>query len=137
MRGNMGTSTFNHAKTRGLAVIIVDDDPAVRASLQFALEVEGFTVHAFATGEEFLESHMPAHGCLVLDYKMPGLNGLQLLDRIRAKGHDVPAILITSNPSPSTREGAARAGVVIIEKPLLGNTLSDAIRKALEHDPDR
>jgi two-component system, LuxR family, response regulator FixJ len=133
----MRPSTINHVKTGALIVIIVDDDLPVRASLQFALEVEGFTVHVYATGEELLESDMPARGCLVLDYDMPGLNGLQLLDQLRAQGHDLPAILMTSNPSSSTRERAARAGIVIIEKPLLGNTLSDAIRDALQHDLHR
>jgi len=118
-------------------VVIVDDDPAVRASLQFALEVEGYTVHAFATGEELLEAEPPLNGCLVLDFKIPGLNGLQLLDRLRARGHELPAILITSNPTPATRENAARAGVPIIEKPLLGSTLSDAIRAALQPYPKR
>ena len=48
---------------------------------------------------------------------------------------DLPAILITSNPSSMTRERAGQAGVVIIEKPLLGNTLSDAIREALDSEP--
>jgi two-component system response regulator FixJ len=133
----MSANATNSVKTRGLKVIIVDDDPAVLNSLQFALEVEGFTVHVFLTGEQFLEAEMPDHGCLVIDYKMPGLNGLQLLDRLRARGHDLPTILITSNPSASTRERASRAGVAIIEKPLLGNTLSDAIREALEQDARR
>ena len=92
----MRPSTINHVKTGRLIVMIADDDLAVRASLQFALEVEGFTVRVYGTGEELLESDMPARGCLVLDYNMPGVNGLQLLDRLRARGHDLPAIPITS-----------------------------------------
>src|SRR5262249_16519545 len=128
----MRTGTIEHVKTRGLTVIIVDDDPAVLNSLQFALEIEGFTVHVYATGEELLGAEVPEQGCLVLDFNMPGPNGLQLLERLRQLGYDLPAILITSNPSFATRERASLAGVVIIEKPLLGNTLSDAIREALQ-----
>jgi FixJ family two-component response regulator len=131
----MSSGKNNHGNPRG--VVIVDDDPAVRASLQFALETEGFVVHIYATGEELLQSELPAEGCLVLDYKMPGLNGLQLFDRLRARGHKLPAVLITSNPSASIRDSAARAGVAIIEKPLLGNMLSDAIREALQPQQGR
>lgn len=128
----MRTGTTDHVKSRGLKVIIVDDDPAVLNSLQFALEIEGFSVHVYATGDELLGAQMPEDGCLVLDFNMPGLNGLQLLEKLRARGHVLPAILITSNPTAETRKRAATAGVVIIEKPLLGNTLSDAIRDALQ-----
>jgi FixJ family two-component response regulator len=133
----MTPSPSSHQAGRDLTVIIVDDDPAVRNSLQFALEIEGFRVHVYGTGEELIEAALPPEGCLVLDYNMPGMDGLSLLDRLRADGHDIPAILITSNPSPSTRRRAAAAAVMIIEKPLLGNTLSDAIRRALERPPPR
>jgi FixJ family two-component response regulator len=59
---------------------------------------------------------------------MPGMNGLDLIGLLRARHIGAPAILITSHPSPSLRERARTAGVPIVEKPLLGNTLLDTIR---------
>jgi two-component system, LuxR family, response regulator FixJ len=113
-------------------VLVVDDDPAVRNSLKFALEIEGFSVRLYPTGKELLdEKDMPESGCLVTDYHLPGMNGLDLLARLRDRNIRLPAILITTHPSATIRDRAALAGVRLIEKPLLSDTLFQDIRAAL------
>jgi two-component system response regulator FixJ len=116
-------------------VVIIDDDPAVRNSLKFALEVEGFAVRAYPSGADLLrETEFPADGCLVVDYKLPEMNGLDLLVELRRREVDLPAILITTHPSSEVRRRAALAGVILIEKPLLSDTLFRAIRAAPDGD---
>jgi two-component system response regulator FixJ len=113
-------------------VLIIDDDPAVRNSLKFALEVEGFAVRVYHNGAELLsEAEIPENGCLVVDYKLPEMNGLDLLSELRRRKIDLPAILITTQPNPAVRHRAALAGVPLIEKPLLNDTLFQGIRAAL------
>ncbi len=110
-------------------VLVVDDDPAVCSSLKFSLELEGFTVRIFRGGPELLSAtDLPSSGCLVIDYHMPSINGLDLLRRLRAQGNRMPAILITTAPDPALRVRAEGAGMALVEKPLLGDTLIDAIR---------
>jgi FixJ family two-component response regulator len=119
-------------------VLIIDDDPAVRNSLKFALEVEGFAVRAYHAGADLLrEMEFPADGCLVVDYKLPEMNGLDLLVELRNRKIDLPAILITTHPSSEVRRRAALAGVALIEKPLLNDTLFQGIRAALGSDEVR
>jgi two-component system, LuxR family, response regulator FixJ len=114
------------------AILIIDDDPAVRNSLKFALEVEGFAVRAYPTGGELLsEADLPDNGCLVVDHKLPEMNGLDLLSELRRRNIRLPAILITTHPNSAVRNGAALAGVPLIEKPLLNDTLFQGIRSAL------
>jgi FixJ family two-component response regulator len=109
-------------------VIVVDDDPAVRNSLRFSLEVEGFAVRDYPDGMELLnDRELPREGCLVIDQNLPGMKGLDVVARLRDRHVSVPAILITSHPTATVSERAARAGVPIVEKPLLGNTLLDRI----------
>jgi len=116
-------------------VLIIDDDPAVRSSLKFSLEVEGFTVRAYSDAYELLnEPDLPAKSCLLVDYYMPAMNGLELLARLRDRGVSIPAMVITSHPNRKLRERIAAAGVPLIEKPFLGNTLTDRIREALGQD---
>jgi len=69
--------------------------------------------------------------CFVIDEKLPGMTGLELLAALRKRQIMAPAILITSHPTILLEERAARAGVPIIEKPLLGNTLFERVRDAI------
>jgi two-component system response regulator FixJ len=111
-------------------VMVVDDDVAVRNSLKFSLEVEGFAVRAYSGGIELLnDTELPrGAGCLVIDQNMPGMNGLDLVAQLRARDIVVPAILITSYPTAALSQRAAKAGVPIVEKPFLGTALVDRIR---------
>jgi two-component system, LuxR family, response regulator FixJ len=124
--------THSDIAQAGPVILIVDDDPAVRNSLQFSLEIEGFIVRAYANANELLsDPALPNRGCVVVDQKMPGMTGLDLVASLRARHVLLPAILITSNPTAMVRGRAADAGVPVVEKPLLGDALSRQIREAL------
>lgn len=114
-------------------IVVVDDDAAVRKSLKFSLEVEGFAVRTYERAEELLsEAAVPAWRCLVIDQKLPGLSGVDLISELRDRKILVPAILVTTHPSAELKRRAANAGVAIIEKPLLGSALLDGIRQAIK-----
>ena len=113
-------------------VVLVDDDSALRLALTFMLELDGFAVTALESGEALLQADIPPPPvCLVLDQNLTGLTGLEALAVLRARMQHLPAVLITSHPRISTRETAAALGAVIVEKPLLGESLSAAINAAL------
>ena len=100
----MAMTAHSELSAPGFVVIVLDDDLAVRNSLKFSLEIEGFTVRSYATGAELLGAGDPAPcGCLVVDQHMPGMSGLDLIDLLRSRHFSAPAILITSDPSPSVR----------------------------------
>lgn len=114
------------------AVILVDDDPAVTHAMQFSFDLEGLDVRSFRDGESVLAADdLPESGCLILDHNLPGMDGLALLEGLRAAGVRLPAILITTNPRAALRNRAAAAGVPIVEKPLLTDALLTTVREAL------
>lgn len=113
-------------------IAIVDDDPAVRNSLKFSLELEGYEVCLYPTAADFLaETNQADCHCLLLDYAMPQMNGLELLSILRQRNIKVPAILITGKANPRLAARASAAGVPLVEKPFLGSTLLNAIRSAI------
>jgi FixJ family two-component response regulator len=113
-------------------ILVIDDDPAVLASLKFALEIEGFAVEVFRSADELFARPLPASAaCLVVDYRLPGMDGVELVGTLRGRGVETPAVLITTDPPPHVRQKAGEAGLAIIEKPLLGNALAEAIRSVV------
>lgn len=114
-------------------VLVVDDDAGVRDSLKFTLEVEGFEVRTYSSAQELLnEKDLPAYSCLVTDYHMPAMTGLELVDQLRDRRMSIPTILITSLPNENLRNRAAAGGVSLIEKPVFGGRLLDALREAFD-----
>ncbi|MGP8233006.1 MAG: response regulator transcription factor [Methylovirgula sp.] len=111
-------------------IFVLDDDEAVRESLKFSLELEGYTVRTCAEGYELLKHPDLAHArCLIVDYKMPQMDGFEVLDRLAAQRVNVPVILITSNASDALRRRAARVGVhQVLEKPLSDGALIENIQ---------
>jgi len=131
-RGSKSMIGHSNIVPDGRTVLIVDDDPAVRSSLQFCLEVEGFLVRAYSSGSDLLnDQNVPQTGCLVIDYRLPNMNGLDLLSELRRRKIMLPAILVTTHPSASVRAQTAAAGAVLIEKPLLNEALFEGIRAAM------
>jgi FixJ family two-component response regulator len=117
-------------EAKGWIVHVVDDDMAVCSSLKFALEIEGFCVRTYASSRELLDAEISCRGCMIVDYNLPGLNGLDLLNELGRRDVKLPSFLITSNPAAHVRRRADTQGVAIIEKPLLGNQLSEAVRES-------
>jgi two-component system, LuxR family, response regulator FixJ len=113
-------------------VAVVDDDGAVRDSLQFLLEVMGHTVAAFASAADFLKSDLQRVACLILDHHMPGMTGLELVERLRATGVVLPVLLITGAPSAAITARATSLSVDrVLEKPPTDTDLLDFVTKAM------
>jgi FixJ family two-component response regulator len=119
-------------------ILVVDDDDAVLSSLRFLLEAEGFGVCGFADGPRLLlhRARMPRFHCLVLDYQMPGMTGIELLRHLRSRRIDAPVILITGCWEASVLAEAAAAGIArVVHKPHLDAALVDAIRAVIAAVP--
>ena len=125
-------------KTREKAlVLVVDDDDLMRSSTRRLLRLAGFRVEAFASAEELLMSGRAEEtACLILDLRMPGMDGLQLQRHLAAQGRHIPIIFITAHENQDLRMEALRAGAIdFLQKPFSEEALLKAIRNALKTPP--
>jgi two-component system response regulator FixJ len=117
---------------RERVVSILDDDESVRRSVGNLLSSVGFVVAVFDSAESFLHSALPeSTGCLVLDLKMPGMDGLGLLAHLRKTGTQIPAVILTAYGDDAARERGTQAGAVVLDKPFVSAELIGAVRSAL------
>ena len=119
-----------------LTVFVIDDDAAVRASIQGLLRSVSLRSEAFGTAEEFLHSkRLDGPGCLVLDVRLPGVNGLDFQRELADAGIRIPIIFITGHGDiPMTVKAMKSGAVEFLTKPFLDQDLLDAIQQALERD---
>lgn len=117
-------------------VFIVDDDAAVRMSVQGLLKTEGLRSEGFATPEEFLNSsHLDNPGCLVLDVRLRGVSGLDVQRRLSEMGLQIPIVFITGHGDiPMTVKAMKSGAVQFLTKPFRDQDLLDAVHEALERD---
>jgi RNA polymerase sigma factor (sigma-70 family) len=135
------TSVKPQAPTPEQIIYLVDDDEALRDSLVWLLESQGFKVEAFASAEDFLRAWRPEfNGCLLLDVRMPGMSGLELHERLRAQYCTLPVIFITGHGDVPMAVAALKKGAVdFIEKPFNDAELLRLVSQCLakEQEPRR
>ena len=119
-------------------VFVVDDDRAIREAMRDLLNENGYAVEVFADGPAFLEAYRPGReGCLLVDVLMPGMSGIELIERLQTEGHRLPAIMITGSGAVPMAVQAMKAGAVdFVEKPVSHEDLLASVKRALEHTRD-
>lgn len=114
-------------------VFVVDDDRAVREAMRDLLQENGFLVETFVDGRAFFEALRPGgRGCLLVDARMPGMSGIELIERLKSEGHELPAIVITGHGAVPMAVQAMKAGALdFIEKPIRHKDLLAVVRRAI------
>jgi len=117
-------------------VFIVDDDEGMREGLEFLVSSAGYAVRKFASAGQFLEEvNTSAHGCLLLDLRMPGMNGLELLAALRRQRRSLPVIIVTAYADVPVAVKAMKTGAFgFVEKPFDGALLLGQVRAAMNRD---
>jgi len=119
-------------------VFIVDDDSNIREGIRAVFEGEGIAVEDFALAEDFLAAYRPGReGCLLIDAYLPGISGLELLQRLSTAGHRLPSIMITGNSDVPMAVQAMKAGALdFLEKPISTKDLIASVRRVFEASKD-
>jgi FixJ family two-component response regulator len=114
-------------------ISIVDDDESFRQATASLIRSIGYATAAFASAEEFLQSdHVHDTACLISDVQMPGMSGIELQNRLIARGHRLPVIFITAFPEEKVRRRALEAGALcFLSKPFSDEKLISCLDQAL------
>jgi FixJ family two-component response regulator len=114
-------------------ICIVDDDPWARSGLEDLVLSLGFPARTFESAEQFAQSDViPDTKCVITDLHMPGLSGLDLQNRLRTDGHNIPVIFVTAYPNETHRARAFAQGAVgFLTKPYDERSLVDCLRRAI------
>ncbi len=132
-RGGGETAALRATGAVKPAVYIVDDDAQVRAAMRDTVERHGFAAEVFADGSEFLQAYAGQAGCLIADAKMPGVGGVQMIERLKAMQSELPVIVITAYGDVAMAVGAMKAGAMdFLQKPVRQYELLDCIRRAFD-----
>jgi two-component system response regulator FixJ len=117
-----------------ILVHVIDDDEAMRESLSFLLDTAGFAARTYESAVAFLDqAHDLAPGCIVTDVRMPEMNGLELVRRLKERGVGLPVIVITGHGDVPLAVEAMKAGVIdFLEKPFDDEALLQAVRSAVD-----
>lgn len=119
-------------------VCIIDDDGQFLSSLTLLLEVAGFNVTAFESAEAFLENSSTdtsdQFSCLVLDVRLPGMSGIELLTELNSRGATVPVVMVSGHADEDVAElGLANGAQTLFEKPFEGRKLVEAVKNAVSN----
>jgi len=119
-------------------VCIVDDDAAVRDSLEWLIESVNLPVETFTNGMEFLDSNAPFEpGCVILDIRMPGLSGIDVFEDLQTRAATIPVIFLTGHGDVHLAVRAMKAGAFdFVEKPFNDQLLLDLVQKAIKYDEE-
>lgn len=121
--------TRPEAKSRTPTVLVSDDEPAIRRSLHLLLRARGYNVSGYTSGTALLsDPNALSADCAILDYRMPDVDGFTILERLRSRGWQGAAILISGVPDDDLARKARAAGFAeFLAKPLLGRAVLDAV----------
>lgn len=115
------------------SIAVIDDDVLVRQTIEDCMESAGYAVEGFGSAEEFLESGATRNAaCLIVDIQLPGMNGLELQDKLAGAGNRVPIVFVSAQGTGANRETAIRQGAAgFLAKPFRREELLDMIDAAI------
>ena len=117
-------------------VFVVDDDPGIRDSVTWLFQSVGLPVETYGSAQKFLDTYVASRpGCLILDVRLPGMGGLDLLEALRRRGATLPVIVVTAFGEVHSAVRAMKGGAIdVMEKPTRDQVLLDRVQQALELD---
>lgn len=123
---------------KNATVYVIDDEQSSRDSVCALVQSMHHSAQAFDSGEAFLQQYDGSAGCVVTDYRMTGMNGLELQEQLTANGQDIPVIIVTAYArTPVTVQAIQNGAVTMLDKPYSEDDLWNAIREGLTLDQQR